>query len=67
MRLINCLENWMRWAMLNILHDITRDALQIPHLRAKIAELTEELHRLEMRIAVHSEQCYHICAEETKK
>lgn len=40
--------------MLNILHSITQDALRIPHLRAKIAELTEELHRLEMRIAVHS-------------
>ena len=43
--------------MLNILNDITKDALQIPHLRAQIAELTEKLHRLEMRIAVHSQQC----------
>ena len=50
--------------MLNILNDITRDALQIPHLRAQIAELTEKLHRLEMRIAVHAQQCEGILLEE---
>ena len=50
--------------MLNILHDLTRDAMRIPHIRAKIAELTEELHRLEMIIAVHSQQCASIREEE---
>lgn len=58
--------------MLNLLHEIERSAFRVKKLRDQINELTAELNREEMTIAVHARQCIglrelELSEEETRK
>ena len=53
--------------MLNLLHDIKNSAFRIQSLRAQINELTEELHKEEMQVAVYAQQCIAVRNEELEK
>ncbi len=43
--------------MLNLLHDIERAVFRVQSLRARINELTAELHAEETKLAVYTRQC----------
>ena len=43
--------------MLNLLNGIENSAFRIQSLRARINELTEELHMEEMKVAAYAQQC----------
>ena len=53
--------------MLNLLHDIGNSAFRIQSLRARINELTEELHAEEMKVAAYAQQCIAVRNEELEK
>lgn len=53
--------------MLNLLHDIGNAAFRIQSLRARINELTEELHTEEMKVAAYAQQCISVRNEELEQ